>query len=771
MPAGYAALLAAAGIDAPVEPARVIPLLIELSYSGPEGLRVTRLVREHAQSLRDRPPSALDGAAPLPLGPAFWRTRAGRTAPGELLWEILARRELASLYYGLLTMDDQTLAEVAADPALGEALARHAQLLPAHGRGIHIAGGQVRPAGGDVLADAWTGLVGESLVRPAAFVTALLSRDGGRLVHFYKTVAALSPSQVKFIAGPTPLSERERRARLERLYRAFAATLAREGEWLLPRGDAASLLFSLIVDTHGQLSGPVWTDFWKRAFEPGRWSDVADLAEAFHESGMLAPADVIATLCGAGSCDGRKVQTFIFLQRQFAGPVKADGASMLAAAWVRVRFPALALELERLRLDDPSAYFELGRAASALDELDGQARVISTVQFQSALVLLGHLRRAGAPAAFVRARLGELAALPLTPRGYDGALVRWLIAHVLAPKDGETADEALVRRLAGSDYRGPDERVEWEGLHYRVDLPATEARRIRAALGRFSANRLESALTTLPVHDSVQVGWGGHVQSLPSVRRLASRSPGAAADVLGADALAAFVYALALEDPENSIAVGPELPRRHVLVPPPADRGAFSPWSVPLEQRPGQGGRRIVGSLLALEAGVPTLAMRRLALGRPANQPRLSRDVIHGLLTATALTSVWTVATDAGGEAVHTGVSASPCLCLGPPSDRWSRLGLAREPLQSIELTAAPLRRVVEELSRRKMPLVLAPGVLRLLISDLVETAAVPHPDDVVGVLDRLRRIPASRFDDYIAAIAARGPLSAVDGEQAAARR
>jgi hypothetical protein len=54
---------------------------------------------------------------------------------------------------------------------------------------------------------------------------------------------------------------------------------------------------------------------------------------------------------------------------------------------------------------------------------------------------------------------------------------------------------------------------------------------------------------------------------------------------------------------------------------------------------------------------------------------------------------------------------------------------------------------------------VLAPGVLSLLASDVVESGALAHPADVHGMSDTVRRLAATRFDDYIAAVAARGPL------------
>jgi hypothetical protein len=134
--------------------------------------------------------------------------------------------------------------------------------------------------------------VGQPLDRPAASIAALLSRDDGRAAHFYKTIAALSPAQAAFIAGPLSLSSGQRRLRLERLYNAFARTLTprREGEWLLPCADAASVLFSIRVREDGRLDGPAWTEFWKRAFAPGSWTDIADLGELDDER-TLGPAD------------------------------------------------------------------------------------------------------------------------------------------------------------------------------------------------------------------------------------------------------------------------------------------------------------------------------------------------------------------------------------------------------------------------------------------------------------------------------------------------
>ena len=46
-----------------------------------------------------------------------------------------------------------------------------------------------------------------------------------------------------------------------------------------------------------------------------------------------------------------------------------------------------------------------------------------------------------------------------------------------------------------------------------------------------------------------------------------------------------------------------------------------------------------------------------------------------------------------------------------------------------------------------------------LLTSDVIDAAVLPHPGDAHALIAAVAQIPAVRFDDYIAAAAARGPL------------
>ena len=73
-----------------------------------------------------------------------------------------------------------------------------------------------------------------------------------------------------------------------------------------------------------------------------------------------------------------------------------------------------------------------------------------------------------------------------------------------------------------------------------------------------------------------------------------------------------------------------------------------------------------------------------------------------------------------------------------------------------------PVLRTAIEIDRRHLPAALAPGVLALLVTDLSERSVLPHHSDLRAIADAVRRIPAHRFDDYIAAVVARGPVARV---------
>ena len=52
-----------------------------------------------------------------------------------------------------------------------------------------------------------------------------------------------------------------------------------------------------------------------------------------------------------------------------------------------------------------------------------------------------------------------------------------------------------------------------------------------------------------------------------------------------------------------------------------------------------------------------------------------------------------------------------------------------------------------------------------LVMSDVIDSALLPHPTDSRALIAAVERIPSVRFDDYIAAVAARGPLVRIGDE------
>lgn len=955
IPGGFAALRQAARIEGGVDEWRTVPLIVELSYAGLDGLRHSTGLNAHAAVLRrlhrqatalspdraltltiretrrdavdalletlglefDRSTSAVrvsgdadpalltllekaglkasdlaarlnagetvslatvDSTAPLPLGTAFWESRFEPTPPPhDLLFAILASREMSSLYYGLLSFDDDTLRAVQTDRRLAVALIRRALALPAAADGLRIEGGRVVAPGGAETTAEWERLVGARLDRPAEFVDHLLRIEDGRLAHFYRTMWALSQNETGWFGA----GSRASRPDLRRLFEAFNAAL---GAW---RADAmiqppafgpADVLFSLATRGDGTLAGPPARAFWQTVFEDQGWPAAPERELArVDPRDRIDPAGLLALVCASG-CDRDRLGVVALIQREFPEPSLAVATQLLPVARSRIRYPSLALEIERLRLADPSLYAQLGSMAFRLEQLDDTERAVAVVQYQSAVALLARLRAVGAPAAMVREQAGTLAALPVTRKGFDGGVMRWA-GRLFAPGEDERLDAAAARLLAGTAWQPPGPAFEWEGQTYRVDIGATEHRRIRAALEKFSANTLATAASFLRLSDDlprrvtaegangiaaeieaalneavdVTAAWtgrsiqfetfhdlredvaGGLMRGRGTDARSVARlveSLRAAADLAGADALAALVYALALEDLDGEFALNRHLPRRHHLAPERAGGSRVDSWAIPGELYPEGRTRYITGALLALDAGIPRLAARRLVQGRPVKQPTLGYAVADGLLRNAVLVKPWTVAAEdltavvdayARGLAIrerwsrnghgedHVEASgfrgpraawlrwssdrdealnaltdlaavaslgelppasrsswgaAQPlfvCACLARVEPDWSTAGRTRDADAVVSTLLEPSLRVALELRRRGVPDALAPGVLMLVMADVIDTAVLSHPTDVRAIVAAVAGIPAVRFDDYVAAMTARGPVVHVD--------
>ncbi len=72
--------------------------------------------------------------------------------------------------------------------------------------------------------------------------------------------------------------------------------------------------------------------------------------------------------------------------------------------------------------------------------------------------------------------------------------------------------------------------------------------------------------------------------------------------------------------------------------------------------------------------------------------------------------------------------------------------------------------RVAELIEHAQLPLELLPGVLAFAVQDIIEDAPLLSSDDWLGLVRRAGLLTKARFDDIVAALAAVGVLSPVDG-------
>ena len=175
---------------------------------------------------------------------------------------------------------------------------------------------------------------------------------------------------------------------------------------------------------------------------------------------------------------------------------------------------------------------------------------------------------------------------------YDDRLAAWiahellpgLSTHLALPAAG-SAEEAVLRAMAGPARAGAATRLEWEGLAYDVDPAEAEYRRLRAIRRRQGGSTLEEALASG-----------------------ADREPRLAA------ALTDLAYAAALGPAEGAPAASEDVARRHDFAfdEPPTLGGPRPEWMLPREVT-GPGQRwHAQGALLGLDVALARLALRRL---------------------------------------------------------------------------------------------------------------------------------------------------------------
>src|SRR5581483_8657315 len=226
IPGGTAAIAEILGIDPAPERARFVSEVTRLVYDisvgrgAPSDPRIAR-VRSLAMA------SSEDGAAsdtvPIPLTVALW----GQTifhrplSPASVLPAILSDREASLLCHGLAALDDDTLAFLAAHPALLARIhERSAAAFSAFSSHLHIRNGRVVPPGGASAAPLWESLVA-SVADPERFLRELFELHDGRAAYLFDTIASVYPRRQAFALG---LWIADPQVRVDRFKALMAAT-------------------------------------------------------------------------------------------------------------------------------------------------------------------------------------------------------------------------------------------------------------------------------------------------------------------------------------------------------------------------------------------------------------------------------------------------------------------------------------------------------------------------------------------------------------------
>jgi hypothetical protein len=609
---------------------------------------------------------------PLGLPSSVWHeiVLGGRPSPQGLLSAILQSRSAALLYYAVLSLDDETRAWLAGQPELvAEVASKHVGAFVVAAPAVRVGSGVMRVPGGAQAEALWEALAGAPVGQPAAFVRALLTRDDGRLASFFGALGALTEHQIAFALGLDAPTE----GRLENAQRMQVAFGRLVQGWDIehrtfwrPTLDPALLASDLRVAPGGAPMLPGTQAFWKHVFAVaaprGDALDAALLSGAPAGFGWLCD-QVFST---DPQLSARRYRAVLFASRMGIAPTPADARDTVEAIRAALDFPALVAVLERGRVHDPAVFARAARRAAQLSSIDNDARTVRAItQFQGTLAVIV---RAASRRSIKPERLTDLvSSLSAVEAGeggnYEGALVRWLDAHIAHTTGAWEAD--LLRLVAGPAPQEP-RLVAWEGTRYRADPAYGETVRISRLLGEDARPYLSSAAELVRLADALNapellpdtvrrsaaqlealgqtVGWdssgdwtGDAAERYETVARALSAAAGsggassarrlarpllALADDLLARGLLEMTYAMALGQPERAWVTAGDVARRHTFGMRPATRRAA--WELPAATSGVRAGFGVMGSLLGLDTALADMALVRLSSRPPPRRPMLA---------------------------------------------------------------------------------------------------------------------------------------------------
>ena len=680
------------GFDPAAPRAQVLIEIVRAAHAAPPGQsreaddirgRLANWLRAGAATAAASP-GGESNQMPLALDEARWtRLLPGRPRGPALAPAILLDRGAALLYVGLRGLDESSLVFFAERPGLLDAIyASHAAAFAAFSRSLRITDGRIVGLEANAAAD-WEAVAGVSPDDAEAFVLRLLSADRGRLAYFFDTLARLDQPRQRFATQAAVTDAAERRGGLRDLARVFERAAP---EWRVPERpftrpaiNPALVLQQLVVDEAGHLAGPRATGFWTTVFDraASRLDDDARSRDVLTRPLDVAPAWLLARLTEPDpDTRAARLRAVQFVQRLFPAPEAAALADVARAAEGAMRFPALALVLERIGVTDASMH---ARAASVAARLEASgARRVDLALFQGTLALIDRARFSGSLDAERATALcvSLLGAVPLD-EARPGWIGVWLDGTLLPAVGGPLqsfeaapggAERRVLAALAGLVTDVPAPIVEWEGTSYTVDPRAAELRRLERVRSQQASVSLSGALVldrlvrglvgaasisgaslqaiegvaaaepSLPCGDWPPSGPPCETRALlrEPLQRLTHhqgrQSPGRPehqavtqlariADAALADAVVGLAYAVQLGRPDDAVTLAPDVARRHEFfaTDQKSSAGESMPWTLPREVVSGGVRWHVRGAVLALEhALAPLLLPRPSAVGMPA---------------------------------------------------------------------------------------------------------------------------------------------------------
>jgi hypothetical protein len=452
--------------------------------------------------------------------------------------------------------------------------------------------------------------------------------------------------------------------------------------------DLTMTLSRIEAGPDGAPAAPAARGFWSRVFAAIDLPDDAARQLRSIDEEPIDAAWLVDTI-GPSDMRMRaeRLDQLAFGQRLFGAADAAARPDVFVAVRALSRYRMLMWTLERVGVAAPAVYAKAARQAARISSLDGRRGFETQAQFQGALAILARAAMVTTlDTRKAQTLIEQLVALPIAEDGrYAGAVARWMRGELAgAIKSAETTEAAVLAAMAGPPSGdGPIARpVTWEGQPYRLDLGAAERQRLRivrdkqegapldvaldlaAAARALAADKIaigdvETLLTKLTAaaddlprrigrenEDTAPPGVPQAANAREALRKVTEELAKdvrnndvkrvarvaepllALSDTVLADVLLSIAYAADVGDPDGTVLLADDVSRRHDFgfSARDADVRLRLAWAVPhVEVTPGLPWH-VSGSLLGLDIGLSSLALRRLNFERVLEAPRLTSN-------------------------------------------------------------------------------------------------------------------------------------------------